>query len=495
MEYDPNRKCLKCHRSDNYLFYCEDCGGTICNNCIISDKTECTFCSDCSHISPGNKCELCGKSNSISTAKKFSRKCPICSSMRIKDLSEKISGLTLEYNDAIELIGNGLSVIKRYNSRFMEITSQARHLRKERFGLYPNIENIILRTHDQLFEVTARANELLDKASSQISQDARQLKLNQSITVNMLYRIDKILKIIKAHALSYSNLIEDFMKDSNRELFEVEGYLTEMINYLEYFDNAADSFEPEPLELKIAVFPNIKIAYPDDQRIKNGTLFITNKHLYFMPIRKFIFQFKGKIKALPISRIRDVELRYRPILSTKLLVNIPDENQMRIKGSAEVLEKLNFLFGVLFNNNEGYVISDPYYLESFKSQIDLAAIREKTEKRIKDLKQIPFGFLDRIIGPPNPYPFNPIIQDSDEIKQLQIQLKAAKDTLKQLILAFDDRSITPEIYFSRREKTKQRILTLEDELKGAMKEGLGLKNYGRFNDYYGQNQNQDMRRR
>jgi len=66
--------------------------------------------------------------------------------MRIKDISEKISGLTLEYNDAIELIGNGLSVIKRYNSRFMEITSQARHLRKERFGLYPNIENIILRT-------------------------------------------------------------------------------------------------------------------------------------------------------------------------------------------------------------------------------------------------------------------------------------------------------------------------------------------------------------
>jgi len=35
----------------------------------------------------------------------------------------------------------------------------------------------------------------------------------------------------------------------------------------------------------------------------------------------------------------------------------------------------------------------------------------------------------------------------------------------------------------------------KDELKDAMKEGLGLKNYGRFNDYYGQNQNQDMRRR
>lgn len=495
MEYDPNRKCLKCHKTDRYLFYCEDCGGTICNNCVISDKTECTFCSDCSHISPGNKCELCGKSNSISTAKKFSRKCPICTSMRIKDISEKISGLTLEYNDAIEMIGNGLSVIKRYNSRFMELTSQARHLRKERFGLYPNVENIILRTHDQLYEVTARANELLEKASGQISQDARQLKLNQPITVNSLYHIDRILKVIKAHALSYSNLIEDFMKDSNRELFEVEGYLSEMKNYLDFFDGVADKFEPEPLELKIAVFPNVKIAYPDEQRKKNGTLFITNKHLYFMPIRKFIFQIKGKIKALPISRIRDVEIRYRPIMGPKLLVNIPDENQMRIKSSAEVLEKLNFIFGVLFNNNEGYIISDPYYLESFKSQIDLTALREKTEKRIKDLKQIPFGFIDRMIGPPNPEPFGPIIQDSDEIKQLRIQLKAAKDTLKQLILAFDDRSITPEVYFSRREKTKQRILTLEDELKDAMKERLGFKNLGKFMNYYSQNQNQEMRRR
>ncbi|MHA1125437.1 MAG: hypothetical protein ACTSO7_09805 [Candidatus Heimdallarchaeota archaeon] len=495
MEYDPNRKCLKCHRSDNYLFYCEDCGGTICNNCIISDKTECTFCSDCSHISPGNKCELCGKSNSISTAKKFTRKCPICTSMRIKDISEKISGLTLEYNDAIELIGNGLSVIKRYNVRFTELTSQARQLRKERFGLYPNIENIILRTHDQLFEVTTRANELLDKASAQISQDARQLKLNQSITVNSLYRIDKILKVIKAHALSYSNLIEDFMKDSNRELFEAEGYISEMKGYLDYFDGVSDRFEPEPLELKIAVFPNIKIAYPDDQRRKNGTLFITNKHLYFMPITNFIFKFKRKIKALPISQIRDVEIRYRPITGAKLLVNISNENQMKIKSSAEVLEKLNFIFGVLFNNNEGYVISDPYYLESFRSQINLTSLREKTEKRIKDLKQIPFGFIDRMIGPPNPDPFGSLIQDSDEIKQLQIQLKAAKDTLKQLIMAFDDRSITPEVYFSRREKTKQRILTLEDDLKGAMKEGLGLKNLGKYMNYYRQNQNQEMRRR
>jgi len=495
LEFDPNRKCLKCHRSNGYLFYCEDCGGTICNNCIISDKTECTFCSDCSHISPGNKCEQCGKSNSISTAKKFSRKCPICTSMRIKDISEKINGLTLEYNEAIELIGNGLSVIKRYNSRFIELTSQARRLRKERFGLYPNIENIILRTHDQLFEVTTRANELLDKASAQISQDASQLKLNQSITVNSLYRIDKILKVIKAHALSYSNLIEDFMKDSNRELFEAEGYISEMQNYLEYFDNVADKFEPEPLELKIAVFPNIKIAFPDDQRKKNGTLFITNKHLYFMPITKFIFKIRRKVKALPISRIRDVEIRYRPILGAKLLANIPDENQMKIKSSADVLEKLNFIFGVLFNNNEGYIISDPYYLENFKSRIELTTLREKTEKRIKDLKQIPFGFIDRMIGPPNPEPFGPLIQDSDDIKQLRIQLKAAKDTLRQLIIAFDDRSITPEVYFSRREKTKQRILTIEDELKDAMKEGLGLKNLGTYRNYNWQNQNQGMRRR
>lgn len=87
------------------------------------------------------------------------------------------------------------------------------------------------------------------------------------------------------------------------------------------------------------------------------------------------------------------------------------------------------------------------------------------------------------------------MQESEDVKNLRIELRAAKDTLRELIKAFNDRSITPEVYFSRREKTKQRILTLEDELKDAQRSNMSFSGIRDFKNLYSDSYQDNQPRR
>ncbi|MHA1461716.1 MAG: hypothetical protein ACTSQ0_01370 [Candidatus Heimdallarchaeota archaeon] len=490
MGYDHNRRCMKCNRRNGFLYYCEDCGGSFCNDCIVSEKTECTFCNECAHISVGSKCEKCGKTNHLTAAKRYLRKCPSCSSIRIKDIPKKIAGLSSEYIEAINIIYSGLDIIRSFASSFSEIVNQAKYLRRERFGLYPNIENNLIRIQGQFYEITQRALRLIEKAYQQISADARLLRFNQQVTIDQLPKIDRVLKSIKYNTQGYANLINDFLKEAKTELANVSELVNELEEYITYFDEVSDKFEPEMLELKIAVVPNVKVTLPDNRRKRTGTIFLTNKHLYFLPSFKFIFRFQGKIRAIPISMIREVETKQRKLFNSYLMINIPDRKLMKIHCSRTELDHLNFLFGVLFNENEGYIISDPYFIEELRTNLDYSILREKVESRIKDLKQIPFT---QIVSPQqrqqNIWQRGPVVNvnaESSETKQLRIKLRAARETLSQLEKAFEDRNITPEIYFSRLEKTREKIISLEEKLKDCMRVNTGYQQQQppqRFSDF------------
>ena len=475
---------MKCGKSNGFLYYCEDCGGSFCNDCIVSDKTECTFCNECSHISVGSKCEKCGKTNHLSAAKRYLRKCPSCSSSKIKDIPKKISGLSSEYVEAINLIYGGLDVIRNFASNFSELVNQAKYLRRERFGLYPNIENNLIRIQGQFYEVNQRAVLLIDKAYQQISEDARLLRFNHQVTLDQLPKVDRILKTIRYNAQGYTNLIQDFLKESKAELANVREQVNELREYVTYFDEVSDKFEPEMLELKMAVIPDVKVTLPENKGKKSGTIFLTNKHLYFQPKFKFIFNFHGKIRAIPISMIREVETKERKLLSSYLMINIPDRKSMKVYCSRDELDHLNFLFGILFNENEGYIISDPYFIEELRATLDYNVLREKVERRIKDLKQVPFTQI--IPEKRNIWQRGPIANatiETTEIKQLRIKLRAARDTLSQLEKAFEDRSITPDIYFSRLEKTREKIISLEEKLRDASNISSGHQKSRNFSDF------------
>jgi len=480
---------MKCGKRNGFLYYCEDCGGSFCNDCIVSEKTECTFCNDCAHISVGSKCEKCGKTNQLTAAKRYLRKCPGCSSIRIKDIPKKIAGLSSEYIEAINIIYSGLDIIRNFASSFSEVVNQAKFLRRERFGLYPNIENNLIRIQGQFYEITQRAMGLIDKVYKQILNDARLLRFNHRVTIDQLPKIDRVLKTIKYNTQGYSNLINDFLNEAKTELADVRELVSELRNYTTYFDEVSDKFEPEMLELKIAAIPNVKVTLPDNGRKRRGTIFLTNKHLYFLPNFKFIFRFHGKIRAIPISMIREVETKERKLFSSYLMINSPDRKSMKIHCSRTELDHLNFLFGVLFNENEGYIISDPYFIEELRTTLDFSVLREKVERRIKDLKQIPFTqIVQQQQHQQNIWQRGPIVNvnvESNETKQLRIKLRAARDTLSQLEKAFEDRSITPEIYFSRLEKTREKIISLEEKLKDIMRINTGYQQHQQpnFSDF------------
>lgn len=466
LEYDTNKKCLKCYQYNDYLYYCEDCGGTFCNGCIVSEKTDCTYCNECAHISIGSKCDVCGKLNHL-TAEKTMKRCPMCSSSKIKDSKRKIEGLSEEFSSNVNLLSTGLDTIKSFSNKYSEIVTSAKHIRRERFGLYPNIEGNLLRIQDLFYEIIQRASEILDKVSQHIYQDARTLIFNQNISVSKLRGIDKTLKIIKTHALSYSNILSDYFSDPLNELEDIEAKVKELKTFSELFDNAIEKFEPEIYELKIAAFANIKVTFPSNKRRKVGTLFITNKKMYFLPKSKLI---KKKAKSVPISMIKDVDSKRSIFTGNRLIINMSERNIVKIKCPDNIITKLKFIFGILFNENENYIVTDPYMMENYRANLNFGQLNDKLDKRIKDLKEIPFSSSNYQL---KERPIEPRREvESEEVMNLKIELKAAKDTLRELIKAFNERSITPEVYFSRREKTTQKIYMLEQQLQEVQKSSL-----------------------
>lgn len=488
MGYDPNSKCVKCFQRSNFLYFCEYCSGTFCSDCIATEKTECTYCQYCSHISVGNKCEKCGKINQVPVARKI-KLCPNCSSAKLKDINKKVSGLTSEFYEAIESINHGLLTIKNFADKYSNIVINAKQLRRERFGLYPAIENGLFRISGLFYETTQRASELLDKVCQHIYHETKTLNLRTNIPVTQLISVDKIIKTIRTHARSYTNLIEDFLEKPRNELLDIEGKIAELKNYSFLFDEVLDRFEPGSYELKIAAFPKVKMLFSNDKRKKTGALFITNKKLYFIPKYRFIFSFYGKLREISISTIRDIETKSKILFGNQIIINFPQKRKIKIKGSNIVLEQLNTLFSNLFNMSENFITNDIYTVEDYSSSLNFHNLQEKIERRIKDLKEIPFSRTFTPTETRKPWhPPRPLPRETEEVRTLRIELNAAKDTLRELIKAFNDRTISPEVYFSRREKTKQRILTLQEELTEAQKSKVGIERLNELLNYYSGNQ-------
>ncbi|RLI69025.1 hypothetical protein DRO91_08235 [Candidatus Heimdallarchaeota archaeon] len=458
---------MKCQRKAKYIYYCEDCSGTYCFDCLITEKKECTFCKDCGYISWGKTCEKCGKQNHIPATKKI-LKCPMCNSTKLKEIGKKTSNLPTEFYDAIDALARSLESIQKFAHKFSELVTNIKQIRRDRFCLYPSIESGLIQIQKSFSETKYRASEILDKVSEHIYKYAKELSFNRNISIYQLSKIDKIIKMIKTHAISYCNLIDDFLSKPQKELLEIEEKIAELKNYMYLFDEVAEKFEPEVYELKVAAFPNVKLTFPGERR-KKGTLFITNKRIYYLPEYHFIFRFTGKVRSLSLNEIKEAEQKKTTFFGNKMVLRLGDKEKIKLKTSEMLLEQIQTIFSYLFYERERFLITDLYFLESFNFNLDYHSLQEKIDRRINDLKQTPFTVKPENISGRDNSNLRDIfhMRENDEVKQLRIELKAAQDTLRELIKAFNDRSITPEVYFSRREKTKQKILTIEAELEEA----------------------------
>jgi hypothetical protein len=311
---------------------------------VISEKTECTFCNNCSHISIGNKCEKCGGKNQLTAAKRFIRKCPICSSTNIKDLDKKISQLPEEFNDIIDVALEGLELIRTFSKKYSEVIKEGKYLRREKFGLYPDIENKLIRIQGEFFEITSRAAELLDKVYDQLRQDTRSLSLYQRVAIDNLPRIDRKLRLIHTHVKSYSNLINDFLKNPRKELTEVEEYISELQQFSSVFDSISDKLAFDTMEYKIAAVPKVRASFPKNRFKRVGKLFLTIRRLYFIQRFRLGFNFNKKVKTVAINQIRSIETKNNRIFGARVIIHLPNEKKIAIKCSDNEQKMFKFLF-------------------------------------------------------------------------------------------------------------------------------------------------------
>ncbi|MEA2069932.1 MAG: hypothetical protein U9O98_01430 [Asgard group archaeon] len=466
--HEKKYKCMKCGRVKKTLYYCDDCGGIICNDCIITKTSECSYCRDCGHFTTGNKCEKCGKTNDLTTAKKIIRKCPRCSSIKIKYLSEKISDLPEDYKATIDQLNDSLVIIKDFADSYAETVNKAKIIRREKFGLYPDIETSLIRIQNNFYDISSRSSELLEQIGKRITKDARNLTFQQNMPLENLRKTDRTIKNIQTHIQSYLNLIKDYLKNSQNELNDASSHLKELDNYSKIFDQISKKFKPKSDELKIAVIPSVRINFPDSLFTKKGTIIITNKTFYF--IQKRFFGFRKEIKAIPLMDIIDVDTKSSRFFKSKLYINLPNGKKITLKCTDTELEKLHFLFGVVFHNNEGYVISDPYLLEELQTTLNYSNFKSKLEKHLADLKEIPYrapSYSPKEIA--NMPIARSLKRGNQKIKKLQIELRALKNTKRQLDKSFNDRSITPEVYFPRLERINEKIYSLEQQIIEAKK--------------------------
>jgi hypothetical protein len=390
-------------------------------------------------------------------------------------LNKKISGLQTEYTNIINLLKESLGVVGDFTHKYSTELSRAQIIRKERFGLYPTIENNLIHVQGQFYDTSQKASELLDRTYQQLKQDAEKLTIYNKITVRELPQIDRLFDMIRTHCQNYTNLLEDFLADPINELLQVQEAVDELTHYRRLFDQYEEQLKFKQYELKIAAIKPIKLGLPDKILRRKGILFLTDKNLYFIPIIRFLFEMTGKLYIIPINTVREVEIENKVLFGQRMILKLASGEKMVIKGSEKKLEKLRFLFRVLFNDNEGYMINDPFLIQELET-LDYSILRQKIDRRIKNLKVIPFHSsqhqeVERRRNIMKTIQRKYSSQESQLVKQLKIQLEAEKDNLEQLKQAWRDKNITPEIYFPRRRKVKERILEIESDLRDAKKQG------------------------
>jgi len=482
---------------------CEDCGATLCTECLDSRSNEYTVCGDCHHSLgegiPGEKFERCPEcdSENLTKGKRTIDICPKCHSTRVIVLEEKRRSLALDMRHAIMSIQYGFTKLRELNNQLVTAKRLLVSLRMANFLHYKWIEEKIEGVQDELPAVKNRIGNQAEIVARRMAAETRNFIDYASWAPAQFPYIEGITNRITELGIYYKQNVDEAIESLRLALKEVKRQL----DGLEYYKNQfAEFYEHGQLsvgELPVCALPEIRIAGSDF--LKNdkalGTMYVTNKRIMLVAEVGRVRRKMETVFDFPLIYLNGIEedgrFRKRLVLKLKqgeIKISCSDQTKKVFPDYIEIARKF-----------ERYIQTDMQRVRKLEqNDANISDVRLKIEGMIYSLlstnsryenqptitqremhqpptwnpnqdsyNDIPLGGgyssresfkkdLERSFRQDNPYPrYDPQYKSNSSLDNLQRDAESLRDAIRETVhLLRDGRMVTED--FIRRYKDLMR---------------------------------------
>ncbi|MHA1577609.1 MAG: hypothetical protein ACTSU3_09635 [Candidatus Thorarchaeota archaeon] len=378
VEDTTRQRCNVC-KKNQATHMCEDCGITLCSECLDTKSNQYVVCIECHHNlglpPPGEKIEVCTECDSedLSTGRRVEEICPRCHSSRIISIEDKRRTMSQDLRHAIMSIHHGHTKLREFNNQLTSAKRLLASLRMANFLHYNWLEEKIEALNEEVGAIKSRVSNQAEIVAKRMVAETKGLMDFTSWTSEQFPFIEGVTQRVMHIGEQYRFNVDDAIKESKITLDDILQQLEGLDYYRKKFAPFYEVSELSVGEFPVCALPDIRVAGSDFLRHDKatGTLHITNKRLVFIAERGLVRKKTEIIFDFPLMYLNSIEEDGR--IRKKLILKM----------------KQGFL-KIACNEQTGNVISD--YIEIAKKfdryvQKDLQKIR-KLEQRIVNVSDV-----------------------------------------------------------------------------------------------------------
>ena len=378
-EYQTRYPCKVC-QSRTATHVCEDCGVSLCNDCMDVKSSEYYVCSECHHIIENvpfgekpTECPDC-ESKNLSTGKRSESICPRCHSVRVVLFEEKRRTLAQELRYAIMTIQYGHTKLKEFSNRLESCKQLLVSLRMANFLHYQWLEDRIENIQKEAPALKKRIGSQAEIVAKQIAAETKGVIDYNAWRPEQFSFIEGIKNRVTQLGLQYEISVDDALEIARSDLEEIAKHLDGLSYYRKHFNGFYEQGELSVNELPVCAFPEMKLVGSDFLKHDKaqGTLYITNKRLVFIAETGIVRKRTEIVFDFPLAYLKGIEEDGR--IRKKLILNMK-QGSVKVACSDQTKRVL------------------PDYLEIARGfekyiQTDLARVRklEQTQCNVSDVR-------------------------------------------------------------------------------------------------------------
>jgi len=392
VEDTSRQRCSIC-KKHQATHMCEDCGITLCSECLDTKSSQYIVCSECHHNlglpPPGEKIEVCTEceSEDLSTGRRVEEICPRCHSSRIISIEDKRRTMAQDLRHAVMSIHHGHTKLREFNNQLTSAKRLLASLRMANFLHYNWLEEKIEALNEEVNAIKSRVSNQAEIVAKRMVAETKGLMDFITWTAAQFPFIQGVTQRVMHIGEQYRFNVDDAIKESKITLDDIMQQLEGLDYYRKKFASFYEVSELSVGELPVCALPDIRVAGSDFLRHDKatGTLHITNKRLIFIAQRGLVRKKTEVIFDFPLMYLKSIE------------------EDGRIRKKLVLKMKQGFL-KIVCNEQTGNVMSD--YIEIAKNfdryvQTDLQRVRklEQRNVNVSDVRLKIEGLVYALLNP------------------------------------------------------------------------------------------------
>lgn len=320
--------CRTCDKNQATHF-CEDCGATLCPDCLETRTSQYTVCNECHHNLgipiPGENFEVCPscESDKLGKGRRVEEICPQCHSTQIISIEEKKRGLAQDLRKAIMNIHYGHTRLREFNNTLVSAKRLLVSLRMANFLHYNWLEDKIEVIQKELMALKNRVINQAEIVAKKIAAETKGLMDYTHWTTPQFPFIEGITNRVTQMGEQYKISVDESLRDSKRKLDDVKHHLEGLDYYRRKFADFYDTADLSVNELPVCALPDIRVTGSDFLKHDkaSGTFYITNRRLIFIAEVGIVRKKNEVIFDFPLLYLNAIEedgrIRKRLVLKLK----------------------------------------------------------------------------------------------------------------------------------------------------------------------------------